>query len=130
RRSVRTGILAILVALALLSAVKGLHNAIEQSQDLQWSGTRMLLHRIDPWTDALQQDPHHMILKSQIPNYLPLLYLLMLPLGVLSPVAAQIIWGLCNLSFATISVWLAARFYGLGRNAALVILCLMWMATP
>jgi hypothetical protein len=130
RRSVRAGVFVILVALALLSAAQGLHNAIEQSQDLQWSGTRMLLRHIDPWIDALQQDPHHMILKSQIPNYLPLLYLLMLPLGVLPPLAAQVIWGLCNLGFAAISAWLAARFYGLGRSTALAILCLMWMATP
>lgn len=130
RRSVRTGILVILVALALLSAAQGLHNAIEQSQDLQWSGARMLLHRIDPWADAIQQDPLHLIYKTQIPNYLPLLYLLMLPLGVLPPLAAQVIWALCNLAFAAISAWVAARFYGLGRGGAVAVLCLLWMATP
>jgi hypothetical protein len=130
RRNVRTGVLVVLVALALVSAAQGLHNAVVQSQDLQWSGTRMLLGHIDPWADALQQDPHRMILKTQIPNYLPLLYLLMLPLGVLPPIAAQIVWALCNLAFATISAWLAARFYGLGKSQTLAMLCLMWMATP
>jgi hypothetical protein len=130
RRNVRTGVLIILGALALLSAVQGLRNALVQSQDLQWSGTRMLMQRIDPWADALQNDPAHLILKSQNPNYLPLLYLLMLPLGALPVVEAQIIWGICNLVFAALSAWLAARFYGLGKSAAFAILCLLWMATP
>ena len=113
-----------------MSAVQGLHNAIVQSQDFQWSGARMLIEHIDPWADALQQDPAHMILKTQIPNYLPLLYLLMLPLGLLPPLVAQIIWALCNLTFAALSAWLAAHFYGLGKSATFAILCLMWMATP
>src|SRR5215469_5692044 len=130
RRNVRSGILTILVVLALLSAAQGLHNAIEQSQDLQWSGTRMLMARIDPWADALKEDPHHMILKSQIPNYLPLLYLLMLPLGILPLAKAQIVWALCNLAFAALSAWLASRFYGLGKSLTLAVLCLLWMATP
>jgi hypothetical protein len=120
----------ILVVLALLSAAQGLHNAMVQSQDFQWSGARMLMRHIDPWADAMQQDPHRMILKTQIPNYLPLLYLLMLPLGALPPLAAQVIWGLCNLTFAALSAWLTARFYGLGKSATLAVLCLMWMATP
>ena len=130
RRSVRAGVLVILAALALLSAAQGLRNALVQSQDLQWSGARMLMERIDPWADALQHDPHHMILKTQIPNYLPLLYLMMLPLGALPPLAAQTIWALCNLTFAAVSAWLAARFYGLGKSMTLAVLCLMWMATP
>jgi hypothetical protein len=130
RKSVRAGILVILVALALLSAAQGLRNAWLQSQDLQWSGARMLMGRIDPWADALQKDPHHMILKSQIPNYLPLLYLLMLPLGILPLAAAQIVWALCNLAFAALSAWLAARFYGLGKSMTLAVLCLILMATP
>ena len=130
RRSVRAGVLVILAALALLSAAQGLRNALVQSQDLQWSGARMLMERIDPWADALQHDPRHMILKTQIPNYLPLLYLMMLPLGALPPLAAQIIWGLCNLSFAALSAWLAARFYGLGKSMTLAVLCLILMATP
>lgn len=130
RKSVRAGILVILVALALLSAAQGLHNAWLQSQDLQWSGARMLMERIDPWVDALQKDPHHMILKSQIPNYLPLLYLLMLPLGILPLAVAQIVWAVCNLAFAAISAWLAARFYGFGKSMTLAVLCLILMATP
>ncbi len=130
RRNVRAGILLILAALALLSAAQGLRNACVQSQDLQWSGARMLMERIDPWADALQHDPHHMLLKSQIPNYLPLLYLMMLPLGALPPLAAQIIWALCNLAFAALSAWLVARFYGLGKSMTLAVLCLMWIATP
>lgn len=120
----------ILVALALLSAAEGLRNAILQSQDFQWSGTRMLIQRIDPWADALQHDPAHMIVKSQIPNYLPLLYLLSLPLGFLPLVPAQVVWALCNLAFAALSAWLTARFYRLGSQATLAVLCLMWMATP
>lgn len=97
---------------------------------MQWSGARMLMQHIDPWADALAGDPAHMIAKTQIPNYLPLLYILMLPLGALPLPAAQIVWGLCNLAFAAVSAWLAARFYVRDRSVALAVVCLIWMSTP
>ena len=130
RKSIRAGSLAILIAFAVISAAQGMHNALVQSQDFQWSGVRMLMHRIDPWADALQHDPRHMILKSQIPNYLPLLYVLMLPLGALPLLPAQMIWAFCNLAFATVSALLVSRFYGLTRTYTLGVLALMWIATP
>lgn len=90
----------------------------------------MLMQHIDPWADYLNGSPGHMILKSQIPNYLPLLYVLMLPLGVVSLPVAQIIWAVCNLAFAGVSGWLAARFYDIRGRAAVAVVCLLWMATP
>jgi hypothetical protein len=130
RRTVRAVVLFVLVALALISAGRGMRNAIDRSQDMQWSGVRMLMRHIDPWADALNKDPAHMILKSQIPNYLPLLYVLMLPLGAMPLSVAQVIWAVCNLAFAAVSALLAAHFYRLGRSMTLAVLCLIWMSTP
>ena len=130
RRNVRAGLLLVLMLLALVSLTKGLQNARGQSQDLQWSGARMLMRHIDPWRDALNQDPGHLIQKSQIPNYLPLLYILMLPLGILPLADAQMVWAICNILFAMVSVWLATRFFGLRRSTSLAVLFLLLIATP
>jgi hypothetical protein len=128
---VRLFVLALLGILAAISAGQGAWNAIHRSQDFQWSGAHMLLHRIDPWAEILAGDPNHLIHEQQNPNYLPILYILIAPFGLLSPVAAQILWLPCNLAFAILSAILAARFYGLGsRSSTFAVVCLLLMATP
>ncbi|GAA3769876.1 glycosyltransferase 87 family protein [Terriglobus aquaticus] len=97
----------------LVSCAAGVVHAISRSQDFQWSGERLLLHHIDPWRDYLLGDPVHGLLATQVPNYLPILYLLLIPFGLLSAKAAYLGWALCNSVFAVASALLAARFYGL-----------------
>ncbi len=103
--------------------------APSRSQDFQWSGTRMLLDRVDPWLDFLHGDPLHRILLLQIPNYLPVLYVLLVPFGLLPFTVAKAVWVVCNLCFAVASVVLAARFYGLRNRMLWVTLGLFLTAT-
>lgn len=122
--------LAALSVPAAISLAQGLYKAFLFSQDFQWSGVRMLFARIDPWAEALRGDPNHLIHLSQIPNYLPVLYLLLIPLGFLPMGPASIVWALLNVAFALSSAWIAARFYGLGPRMAFAVGCLLLMASP
>lgn len=99
-------------ALGVLSALAGAKNAMApgRSQDFEWSGVRMLLDHVDPWLDFLQGHPLHRILLLQIPNYLPVLYVLMAPLRLLPFTVAKAAWVVCNLGFAVASAVMAARF--------------------
>ncbi len=108
---------AVLVgALAVVGAVSawgGVHFAVTRSQDFQWSGERLLLQHADPWQTFLAGDPAHALIATQIPNYLPILYVLLVPIGFMTEPAANLAWGLLNLAFAVVSAVVAARFYGL-----------------
>ena len=102
---------------------------MSRSQDFQWSGARILLHHIDPWAEYLRGDPNHEIYLQQNPNYLPVLYVLIAPLGSLKLETAKAAWIACNLFFAISSALLAARFYGLRGQTVVAIVCLELMAT-
>ena len=106
-----------------------MRNGINRSQDFQWSGARILRHHIDPWAEYLRGDPNHEIYLQQNPNYLPVLYVLIAPLGFLKLGAAKEVWVVCNLFFAISSSILAARFYGLRGQAVVAIVCLGLMST-
>ena len=103
-------------ALAVVGAVSawaGVHFSIVRSQDFQWSGERLLLQHIDPWQTFLSGDPGHQLIGTQIPNYLPILYVLLVPIGLMGQHSANVTWGLLNLIFAVFSAVIAARFYAL-----------------
>lgn len=122
--------LAVLCVAALVSTARGVENAWRNSQDLQWSGARLLAQHIDPWETDLAGDPHHMIRLTQQPNYLPLLYVLIAPMGWMSASVAQVTWAIANVLFALISVWLAGRFFGLSRYMTAIAGCLLLASTP
>lgn len=124
-------LLACAVVAGLISCVAGVIHAVPRSQDFQWSGERLLLHHIDPWRDYLLGDPVHGLLATQVPNYLPVLYVLLVPFGFLSAGAANLTWALCNGAFAIASALLAARFYGFRSWPAMVgITAAMLAASP
>lgn len=106
---------AILITLA--SAWLSLTRAIHRSQDFQWSGERLLFQHVDPWRDYLLGDPAHALIGTQVPNYLPVLYVLLTPFGLLPATAANLAWAICNVAFAIVSAILAARFYHLRSPA-------------
>ncbi|WP_162539413.1 glycosyltransferase family 87 protein [Granulicella sp. WH15] len=119
-----------LLILATISTAQGAWNAVHRSQDFQWSGDRILLAHHDPWAEYLQGDPEHLVLMTQVPNYTPILYVLLAPIGLLPILPAKIAWMICNFFFATISGVLAARFYGMRGPSIVAIVCLFLMATP
>ncbi len=123
-------LLALLGLLALGSVVVGGWNAMHRSQDFQWSGSRVLDAHLDPWHEYLRGDPDHRFVLTQVPNYLPILYLLIFPLGWMSLGVAKLVWMIFNLLFAVWSAILAGRFYGLRRQWLLLVICLMLVGTP
>ncbi len=123
-------LLILLVLCATVSTSVGVMNAMHQSQDFQWSGERVLLQHSDPWAQYLAGDPGHRFIMTQIPNYLPILYVLIVPLGWLPLLYAKLLWALANVVFAGVSASAAARVFGLGRWQGVTLLCLMMMATP
>ncbi len=114
----------------LISLVVGGRNAALRSQDFQWSGTRMLLDRIDPWLDYLHGDPLHRIILAQVPNYLPVFYILIAPIGLLPFSLAKLAWFACNLGFVTVSTVLTCRFFDLRGKFIPLTLALYVMSTP
>ncbi|WP_419804136.1 glycosyltransferase 87 family protein [Terriglobus sp.] len=108
----RDALLWCAVLAGLVSCVAGVLHAVPRSQDFQWSGERLLLQHVDPWRDYLLGDPAHGLLATQVPNYLPILYVLLVPFGFMSAHGANLAWALCNALFAVVSALLAARFYG------------------
>jgi hypothetical protein len=88
---IRIAALASLSIAALISLVTGIRHAFEYGcHDLQWIGARLVGQRIDPWQEELAHFPHHFAHFSP-PNYLHLLYLILLPLGALSFHSAEIL---------------------------------------
>ncbi len=119
----------LLLSLALVSTAVGLINAIHRSQDFQWSGERVLLAHGDPWAEYLAGDPGHHFLASQVPNYLAILYVLILPVGLLPLLFAKVLWALLNIVSAVVCSVIAGRSYGLRWRSVCVVICLMLTAT-
>jgi len=125
-------VLAALIVAAAGSVSQGFHNALkpEGSQDFQWSGAHMLAQHVNPWADYLAGDPAHHIVKMQIPNYLPLLYVLLWPIGLMPIGTAAAVWAACNVVFGMVSAFLCGRFYGLGGYWSSVLVAAMLISTP
>lgn len=119
------------VLAGFISCVAGVVHAVPRSQDFQWSGERLLLQHVDPWRDYLLGDPAHGLLATQVPNYLPILYILLVPFGLMSAPGANLAWAVCNALFAIGSATLAARFYGFRTwRGMLGITAIMLAASP
>ncbi len=127
---VQRWLLILLVLCAAISTAAGVRNALHQSQDFQWSGERVLLQHTDPWAQYLAGDPKHQFIATQIPNYLPILYVLIVPLGLLPLMYAKLLWALANVVFACVSAVATGRAFGLERWRTVALVCLMMMATP
>ena len=72
----------------------------------------MLSHGVDPYAVYLESGYQAFVL-AQNPNYLPLLYVVLLPLGVLSFHTASTIWAVANIVMALASCALLGRAVGL-----------------
>jgi hypothetical protein len=123
-------LLLLLTALAALSLGLGVYQAIHCSIDFQWSGARLVAAGVDPWKTFLGGDPRHEIILGQQPNYLPELYILMLPYGMLGFPEVAPIWAVTNLLLAISSVFLVARMVELSRIESLVCALVFLACTP
>jgi hypothetical protein len=122
--------LVLLSIAALISLVTGIRHALEYGcHDLQWIGAHMVGQRLDPWQEELAHVPHHFLHFSP-PNYLHPLYLILLPLGLLSFQSAAILWTGITVCLSVVCVLLLGRLFNLDRFQTAVALCLLWMSSP
>ncbi|HTY49500.1 MAG TPA: glycosyltransferase 87 family protein [Steroidobacteraceae bacterium] len=119
-----------LAALASVSVLQGLHNALRASQDFQYSPTRVLMRGADPYLTWLHGNPGGVIILSQQPNYAHALYLLLMPLAALPWPVAKLAWAALNLASAvTVTLLMGGRPDASPvRTAAL--LCIFLASTP
>jgi hypothetical protein len=121
---------SVLAIPAAISLIQGLRNAFRGSYDFQWSGAHLTLLRVDPYHLFLIHDPQHLMLLSQVPNYLHELYILFLPLGWLSFPVAKSIWAVLNCAFAVLAPLVLGRIYALEKAQTLLIFLLLVASTP
>lgn len=116
--------------LAALSVAASMRNGLRRAHDLQWSPAHLLAAHQDPWATYLAGDPHHAILLNQVPNYLHLLYVFMLPLGYLPQLPARAIYAGLNLAMVLASCVLLSRLYELPLHRTWLFTILVLTGTP
>lgn len=127
---IRYAVLALLGVAALLSAAIGVRHAMQYGcHDLQWMGARLVGQRIDPWQEDLAHFPHHYLHFSP-PNYLHLLYLILLPLGLLNFHSAEILWTASTVCLSVLCVLMLRNLFHLDGFQTALALCLLWMSSP
>lgn len=127
-RAIRVGLVVVLCALAAGSAAVGVGNALDTSQDFQWSPARVLASGANPYAAALTGSDQ--IILAQLPNYLHLLYLLLIPLGVLPFAVAKGIWAVMNLMMAVAVAMVVGRWLRLPGLQQTALVALLLIATP
>ncbi len=130
RNRLRAIALLLLGPAALFSLVRGIHHAFQyESHDLQWISAHLIDQHIDPWQEKLSGLPHHRQHFSP-PNYLHVLYLVLLPFGLLDFHTAEVVWCIASICFSVGVVYLLKRLFSLDYFQSALILCLLWMSSP
>ena len=126
----RYAVLIPLVVAALISLIVGIRHAIEyRCHDLQWMGALLVRQHIDPWQEVLTSFPHHFV-HFVTPNYLHLLYVVLLPLSFASFESAEIVWTAVTICLSIVCVLMLKQLFNLNRFQTVLVLCLLWMSSP
>ena len=127
----RSRLLVIVLALpAVLSLGLGVFQALHRSIDLQWSCTRIVAMHQDPWKVAATGNLDHQIIFGQLPGYLPELYILLLPLGLMTFSTASMVWVGVSLALSFASLWMSIKMFGLTPTQALICGGVFLASTP
>jgi len=122
--------LALLGALACKGLVEGGYYALQYSQDFQWSPAVLLSEGRDAYAWWLDGNADGRIIMSQEPNYLHLIYVLLLPFAALPWPVAKMAWALCSAGMGVVAgLWLA-REAGLRGWTAMAALATFIAASP
>lgn len=128
-RSLRTVLVILCWILVVLLSLYSVRNAALYSGDFQWSGARALLHGRNPYLEYLGPEKNTFFIKFQAPNYLQFLYILLLPFASMPEVAANILWGFCNVAMLGVSAALLLGYMGVpkcnGLNLAFIMLLML-----
>jgi hypothetical protein len=126
----RVAVCVLLWGLALISVIQGFRNAARFSTDFQWSPTVLLSAGVNPYQVALAGNPEGKILLSQLPPYLHLLYIVMLPLAYLPYTPAKLIWAILNFGFACASLVMLTRVFRLSALQGALLAAVFLLSTP
>jgi hypothetical protein len=129
-RGATTVLLAMLGVLAAVSVGQGFLNAIRNSQDLQWSPVSLLAGGLNPYAIALQGGAGNGLILYQVPPYLHILYIVILPLALLTFRAAAVCWAILSIGSGVLAAYLIARQCGLDRHRSAILLGLFLCGTP
>lgn len=123
---------AVLALPAGVSLYFGIRNAFVEgySHDLQWSGAHLTFLHIDPYRQLLLGNPQHLLRTTQVPNYLQELYVLLLPLGMLSYGTANLIWVCLNCCFTLSVLLLLRQLYKLESAQTILLAFLLFASVP
>ena len=122
-------ILSILAIAAAASLFVGIRGAIASSKDFQWAGSVLLRAGIDPWQQAFA-DNGSGIAHFSPPNYLHELYIILLPLSLLTFRHAAEIWCCVTILLSIATMYLLKNLFALPAPTTLGLLLLLWMSTP
>ena len=147
RKAVRYVVMTFLAAMALISLIQGVRNAVGASQDFQWDAAKALSMGLNPYD--LSFEPGKVLdypaladfyrlftdkgLKQNMEaNQFPSLLLLLLPYTFMSPLTARYAWIISNLIFTAGIIFLLRRtfFKAADRDVFAVFMLLMIAGTP
>ena len=133
RQAIRRIVMTLGLVAALASVYIGAHRALSPaggfgSSDFQWSPTRLFLHGIDPYQARLDGSPD--IILTQSPNYLHLLYEILIPFGALPFRVAAVCWLVLSVVLAVGLAVFYARMASLGRTGTVLLVAMVLCSTP
>jgi hypothetical protein len=121
----------ILLSFLILSVFAALvRAAVIGSSDFQWWPTVLFVDGVDPYSYFLDGNIGRLIAKSQIPNYLPLTYVLLAPLAFLREGPAYAVWAIVNIIFCASSCFLLVRSFKLPSKLGLLCFVLLSFSAP
>lgn len=126
----KIALLLLLALVATISTLQGFNNALQGSQDFQWSPSVLFWEGVNPYTYYLNGNENNRIILSQAPNYAHLTYLALLPFSFLNWEAAKLAWALTTLCFALLAVRILCKDAQLSLDETLVILFVFLCSTP
>jgi hypothetical protein len=122
--------LVLLIAAALTSVTIATNEAMHRSMDFQWSGAHLICEHQNPYRISLEGDPRRELILGQQPNYLPELFVMFIPLGLMQFSTAAIVWAMLNIALAILSVFLIGRIFNLKSDSILLLLLAFLSSTP
>ena len=123
-------ILILLAAVSLISVAQGFINALNNSQDFEWSPAVIFLDGQNPYQYYLSGNHNHRIILSQAPVYAHALYVLLVPLAALRWDQAKIIWAMLNIGAAVLIAMIIGRRFGLTGYPFWWVLLVFLASTP
>jgi hypothetical protein len=124
------GFIAALVLFAVVSVGQGFLNAVRNSQDLQWSPVSLLAAGINPYTVALEGNPNGALILYQVPPYLHILYLVTLPLALLTLKSAATDWAVLGIGVSVFTIFNIGKRSGLNLLQSTILFLVFLCGTP